>query len=131
MDWITDSIAIGNIKDAENISPDVDAVLCLKGGCFCKNINDVDVEHIPLKDGTGNDPTRFYDAVEFIDDIVSSGEKILVHCQAGRSRSVVVVALYLMVKNHLTRDEAIRTIAAKREIYLSTGIGDVLQRVIL
>jgi len=65
--------------------------------------------------------------VDFIHDVVSNNEKILVHCHAGRSRSVCIVARYLMLKKNLTRKQALGKIEEKREIYLSPGIEEILE----
>ena len=127
MDWITENIAIGNYLDAEQPGDKVDAILCLKENCCNEANSDYDIVAIPLIDGSGNDPRIFDIAVGFIDDIVSSGERILVHCHAGRSRSVCIVARYLMVKHKLTVHQAFQKIEAKREIYLSTGIEEILK----
>ena len=85
----------------------------------------MDTEYIPLIDGHGNKPQDLKDALKFINDVVSDREKILVHCHAGRSRSVVVVACYLMRKYILSRSKALSIIEAKREIYISPGIDDL------
>lgn len=128
MDWITDHIAIGNFLDAKNVSKkEIDAILCLKPECCSEDNNVIDVVCLPLIDGAGNDRRYFGDAVDFIDDVVSSGEKILVHCHAGRSRSVCMVARYFMVKMGMTSHQAITKIKEKREIYLSPGIEEILE----
>lgn len=128
MDWITDNIAIGNFIDAKNVQKtEVDAILCLKDNC-CHEDNDAfDVLVIPLVDASGNDKRLVDDALDFIDDVVSGGGKILVHCHAGRSRSVCIVARYLMIKQGLTRGQALSKIEAKREIYLSPGVEEILK----
>ncbi len=120
MDWITPNVAIGNYLDVD-ASTDVDWILCLKPGC-CERRRDRDVECIPLVDGPGNTPERLRDAVAFIEDVVGAGERVLVHCHAGRSRSVVVVALYLMRERGITAEGALEYIAERREIFLSPGI---------
>ena len=81
---------------------------------------------LALVDGAGNNRRYFDDAVDFIDDVVSSGERILVHCHAGRSRSVCIVARYFMLKHNMTRNQALEKIEEKREIYLSPGIEELL-----
>ncbi len=127
MDWITGKIAIGNYKDAKLVTNDtVDAILCLKPDCCDDGNEDIDTLYLPLIDGSGNDEFTIKDAVEFIDEIVSSNLKILVHCHAGRSRSVCIVARYLMIYTGLTRQQAINKIEEKREIYLSPGIEQIL-----
>ena len=57
---------------------------------------------------------------------VSDGERVLVHCHAGRSRSVCIVARYLMWKSGLSGKAALEIIKSKREIYLSPGIDELL-----
>jgi len=127
MDGVTRQIAIGNYLDAKNASPaEVDAILCLKPGC-CKEHNDeLDILCLPLSDGAGNDKRSFDEAIAFLDDVVSRGEKVLVHCHAGRSRSVCIVARYFMLKHNMTSQQALEMIALKREIYLSPGIEEIL-----
>jgi len=128
MDWITDYIAIGNFIDAKDASKDeVDAILCVKPDCCSEDNIIFDVMCLPLVDGSGNDCRYLDDAVDFIDDVVSSGERILVHCHAGRSRSVCMVARYFMVKKGMTSHQAIEKIGTKREIYLSPGIEEILE----
>jgi protein-tyrosine phosphatase len=124
MDWITDQIAIGNYIDAIECASDVDAILCLKLNC-CDTRTDIDVLCFPMNDGPGNKKENILDAVEYISDVVSSGGKILVHCHAGRSRSVSIVAAYLNKYEGQTINQALSTIASKREIYLSDGIDEV------
>lgn len=128
MNWITENIAIGNYLDAQNASPnEVDAILCLIDNCCDIDDERFDVENIPLVDAAGNDKRVFNDCTDFIDDVVSSGDKILVHCHAGRSRSVCIVARYFMLKHGLTSHQALVKIEAKREIYLSPGIEEILE----
>ncbi len=52
----------------------------------------------------------------FIDGAVSSNKNILVHCMAGVSRSVSLVAYYLMKKYHIDYGKAITYIKNKRII---------------
>lgn len=128
MDWITSNIAIGNYLDAQeaDLHAHVDAVLCLKENCCDERRTDVEVLCIPLIDGPGNRMSSIESALDFIDDIVSSGMKILVHCHAGRSRSVVIVMRFLMKTMSISRDDALKMIACKRDIYLSDGIDNIV-----
>ena len=87
---------------------------------------DVDVLCVPLVDGPGNDRRWVRQAVAFIDDVVSAEDSVLVHCHAGRSRSVAVVARFLSESQGITRQSALALIAAKRDIYLTEGIEEVL-----
>lgn len=125
MDWITDQLAIGNFLDAQSLPNGIDAILCLRENC-CDGRTDVDALCLPLLDGPGNDPRGIEDALDFISEVVAAGQRILVHCHAGRSRSVVVVARHLMRSRGLTAPAAIDLIASRREVYLSPGIEDLL-----
>jgi len=128
VDWITDQIAIGNYIDAREIkSGTVDSILCLIENCCNQQSTEFDVLNIPLFDGAGNNNVSFDDCVDFIDETVSSNQKILVHCHAGRSRSVCIVARYFMIKQGLTSHQAINLIGEKREVYLSPGIEELLK----
>lgn len=128
MDWITDQIAIGNFLDAksDNLTQRVDSILCLIENCCDEDHDDLDVLCLPLLDGLGNNPRYLAAAVEYIDDMVSSGDRILVHCHAGRSRSVCVGARYFMEFEGFSQVEALALIKSKREIYLSNGIEEIL-----
>lgn len=46
-------------------------------------------------------------ATDFIDKAVARGEKVLVHCHAGVSRSATVVLLHIMLNHGYTLDEAL------------------------
>ena len=127
MDWITENIAIGNFVDARSLSPlGVAAVLCLKDDCCDERDDRFCVMSVPLVDGPGNNPRQLKEAIDFIDDILNEGERILVHCHAGRSRSVCVVARYLMSRRGMSRESSIALIESRREIYLSPGVDELL-----
>jgi protein-tyrosine phosphatase len=125
VDWITDHIAIGNFLDAQSLPDGIDAVLCLREGC-CETRSDVNARSVPLRDGPGNHSRDLADALQFLDETARAGERVLVHCHAGRSRSVIVVARWLMRSRGLTPTAALEYIAQRREVYLSPGITDLL-----
>lgn len=52
----------------------------------------------------------------FIDDAVKQGGTVLIHCQAGISRSSTTLCAYLMKSQGISRDEAFRLIKDKRPI---------------
>jgi protein-tyrosine phosphatase len=127
VDWITDHIAIGSFLEVQSLPDGIDAVLCLREDC-CETRSDVDVLCIPLIDGPGNASRDIDDALAFIEEVVNAGQRILVHCHAGLSRSVVVVARYLTRTRGLTTQAALDLISARREIDLSPGIEELLTR---
>jgi dual specificity phosphatase 12 len=56
----------------------------------------------------------FDETNEFIQETYKAGGKILIHCQAGVSRSVTVLAACLMKSKKIKRDEALEIIKRKR-----------------
>ena len=52
----------------------------------------------------------------FINQAISSGNNILIHCMAGISRSVSTLTYFFMKKYHISFDEAMNFIKNKREI---------------
>jgi protein-tyrosine phosphatase len=76
-----------------------------------------------LTDGSGNDPWTFDRAVRIVGNYAFEHPKLLVHCQAGRSRSVMVVACHLVRQNAWDLRQALAFIHAKRP---ETGTPDEL-----
>lgn len=69
--------------------------------------------HVPVDDSPDENHNlleRLPAAVVAIDDALSHGLGVLVHCHAGMQRSASVVAGYLMWKQGLGADNAMRTI---------------------
>ncbi len=134
MDWITDQIAIGNYLDA------VDAELLRREGMQSALSLDATlhgrdpaslglrrIEVVSLEDAPGNDPRLFRRAIEFLSELVEQAPPVLVQCHAGRSRSAVVVAGYLMQSQELDSHAAIELVAAKREIAITAGVERLLE----
>lgn len=47
--------------------------------------------------------------------------KVMVHCKVGASRSATIVLAFLMIKRHMTIQEAVRMVRARREIVPNDG----------
>jgi len=129
MDWITDSIAIGNFLEARNHKLRVDAgirsIICLDAVVRDpdeRNLDVDDYEVIDLADGPRNDPRVFDQAVRLVGVFSEQSPKVLVHCRAARCRSVIVVAGYLMRERHWWCDKAIACVGGLRDIQLTSGI---------
>jgi len=75
------------------------------------------VMHLPWEDSLsqqifpGKDINQ---AIQWIDQIVASGQQILVNCAAGRSRSTSLVCSYLIVREGFTFDQALALCQSKR-----------------
>lgn len=52
----------------------------------------------------------------FMNNVITSDQNILVHCMAGASRSISMVIYYLMKKYHIDFDEAMTYVKSKRVI---------------
>ena len=128
VDWITEKIAVGDYVDAKEHETDVHANLCLKSECCDESNTSVDELCVPLIDGPGNRAEDIEAAKRFIHDVVSCDEKVLVHCHAGRSRSICIVAAYLMKYENYTRAQALSHIRGRKEIYLSQGIEEIFDQ---
>jgi len=134
MDWITDTIAIGNYIDAEDgelrSTNGIRSMICLNGrlrGVRPEALNLDALENYDLKDGPGNDLSIFQRAVQSVGRFASHHPKLLVQCHAGRSRSVVVVAAHLMLVHGWNDQEALAFVTSKRESALTAGIEKLLR----
>lgn len=136
MNWIIEGkIAIGNFGIA--IEPELlkahgfRSVVGLTPHLAGKTAQDMGVEALeifPLTDGAGNDYRLFERAVLTLADFAEKYMPCLVHCHAGRSRSVIVVAAYLKGSLGLESDEALRLVTDKRESSVTPALLDLLER---
>ena len=135
MNWIDDFVAIGNYLDARDTNLRREAgfrsVLSLDGSTVEAEASALDLDDvvtIQLIDGPGNDIAVFRSAVDALIELVESAPPVLVHCHAGRSRSVAVVAGYLMRTRGLTPHSAVKHISSKRDIALTDALRLLLDR---
>ena len=68
---------------------------------------------VELIDGAGNEPGALGQAVAALEGLLRDHPPVLVHCHAGRSRSVVVVAGLLTRTLRIGTAEAIARVAAR------------------
>ena len=77
---------------------------------------------VPIKDVWGeNIQDYFEEAANFIEEQKKKGGKVLVHCQAGISRSPTIVIAYMMLKQGMTYNEAYEYVRSKRK-YIDPNI---------
>lgn len=133
MDWITDRMAIGNYLEARTptflSSHAFRSVLSLDGTLTNLDPDDLTVEEIlavKLIDGPGNNLLSFRRAIEYLEDLVENHPPVMVHCHAGRSRSVIVVAGYFMQTEGIGPREALARVSSKREINITQGLEGLL-----
>ncbi|XP_028319329.1 dual specificity protein phosphatase 4 [Gouania willdenowi] len=72
---------------------------------------------IPVEDNHKEDISCwFLEAIEFIDSVRDSTGRVLVHCQAGISRSATICLAYLMKRKRVRLDEAFEFVRRRRSI---------------
>ena len=120
---ITPQIFIGNAEDARRaINSDFDSTLNLAIDLDIQdNLDEVVIRRLKrhkvgLVDGPGNPPLRMVAALLLLHTIVESGITVLVHCQAGMSRSVMVVAAYLDMVGVSNLDDSLAKIMPLRKV---------------
>jgi protein-tyrosine phosphatase len=132
--WITDSVAITNFFSAHSkavlTEHKVKAVLCLDRELQGsppgdRGIDCVRVMH--MKDGP-NEMRLFKEAVATLERLLADYNRVVVHCRAGRSRSIAVVAAYLMKARDLGADEALAFVMAKRAASIAPELVELVER---
>jgi atypical dual specificity phosphatase len=133
MDWITDTIAIGNYREAQDTEllrrEGIVSVLSLDGTLRQRDALELGLKEIDavfLEDGAGTDLRRFRWAVRALARLEREAAPVLVHCTAGRSRAPSVVAGYLMQSLHLDAEEALARVAARREVTVAPALQRLL-----
>jgi dual specificity phosphatase 12 len=69
----------------------------------------------------------FDESIAFIQETYKAGGRILIHCQAGVSRSATILAACLMKSKNINRDDALAIIRKKRSVAPNTGFMDQLE----
>ncbi len=135
MDWITAKVAIGNYIDARDSGllkrESIRSLISLDGTVGSTDAAAFGLAEVTchrLVDGDGNDPRIFASALANLQRMAESCAPVLVQCHAGRSRSAVLVAAYLMHDQNLTPKQALAMVAAKREISVASGLVKLLQQ---
>ncbi|KAI0764561.1 hypothetical protein BD413DRAFT_673337 [Trametes elegans] len=118
MDEVVPNLWVGDLPsalDTEKLKAhNIRSVLTAMRGRV--SINETFVRHqINIDDTASSDILQhFVPAITFIQAELDKGHGVLVHCQAGMSRSVSIAAAYLMVSQGLDPAAALDVIRAKR-----------------
>ncbi len=112
---ITDRIGIGDAGDARQVPPGIDACLNtaidldipLTGGNVYRH-------KVGLFDGPGNDDAILISAVLVLHALNKRHNRVLVHCQEGKSRSVMVVSVYVSIVGRMEFGRVLRDIMDAR-----------------
>lgn len=119
---ITDGIFISGIHSLKRIDAvqalGIQAVLRVDNSTLTQygqwNEQLFDVLHMPLEDGVVMDGQYLAQGARFIHQQLEADKPVLVHCQAGISRSVTMVLAYLIEYRGMSLPDAFRTVASKR-----------------
>jgi atypical dual specificity phosphatase len=76
---------------------------------------EVDVVRHPMMDGPRNEGKIFRRAVESVTELLRDGESVLVHCAAGKSRSVTVTAAALSIVEKNSFEESLDAVRRCRD----------------
>lgn len=135
MDWITDEVAIGNYLEAQDVEllrqHAFRSIISLDGTLSAKHATEfglVEVAAYRFIDGAGNDLRMFRYAIDDLRRLARLHPPVLVQCRAGRSRSAVIVAAYLMYARKLEPEAAIAAVADKREINVTPALVELLHK---
>ncbi|KAI1900191.1 hypothetical protein AGOR_G00047470 [Albula goreensis] len=72
---------------------------------------------IPVEDNHKADISSwFVEAIEYIDSVKDSNGRVLVHCQAGISRSATICLAYLMKRKRVRLEEAFEFVKQRRSV---------------
>lgn len=96
---ITPIVSIGNANDGRTHGPDFTHVVSLAAA------NDATTHAHPITDGE-HDYTEFKHAADAVSDSITNNDPVLVHCNAGLSRSVAVAIAALVVADDWDYDDA-------------------------
>ncbi len=119
MDRIADNLFVGAMEDAGDGTSiqthKITTIVSLTYGDPDRGYPPgIDVTKLPMKDGPQNDRETFERAVRATLENLRSGERVLIHCSAGASRSVAVAAAAIGIQQGCDIDRAFEMVAEQR-----------------
>ncbi|XP_034082489.1 dual specificity protein phosphatase 10 [Gymnodraco acuticeps] len=113
---------LGNERDAQ----DLDLLLRLNIGYVVNVTTHLPLYHVksglrykrlPATDNSKQNLRQYFEEVfEFIEEAYQSGQGVLVHCQAGVSRSATIAIAYLMKHTLMTMTDAYKYVRSRRPV---------------
>ena len=134
--WITTDLAVGYAPRSHNDlaairAQGIAAIVNLCAECYdlCDSEKNAgfDVYFVPVQDEEAPTLEDLEKALAWVEDGISSGKKVLVHCRFGIGRTGTFVAAYLMSKGHSLK-AAIRKMKHTPSLPTSRNQWDMLDR---
>ena len=107
LSWITDSLAMGHapmsFTDLDSIREQGVQTIVNLCGEFC-DLHEIEDKHgfevyyLPLCDNAAPSEPELEKALDWLDEVIYLGKKVLVHCRYGVGRTATFVAAYLLRK---------------------------------
>ena len=117
VNMITDKIGIGDSSDAKQVSSAFEAVLNVAVDLdIMPTQGNVHRHKVGLVDGPGNDDFVLMSAVLMLHALNKRYRRILIHCHAGASRSVMVTAVYVSIIGNMSFDKVLQDVMKARGV---------------
>lgn len=114
---ITDRIGIGDASDGRQVPTSIDGVLNVAVDLDVPLTQGNVYRHkVGLIDGPGNDDALLLSAVMVLHALNKRHNRVLVHCQSGSSRSVMVVSSYVAIVGGMEFDKVLNDIMKARGV---------------
>ncbi|XVF28914.1 hypothetical protein REPUB_Repub15cG0073700 [Reevesia pubescens] len=118
---IEEGLFLGSIAGANNIDAlktlNITHILTVASSLKPAHTNGFVYKIIPVLDKEDTNLSRYFDeCFDFIDEAKNQGGGVLVHCFAGKSRSVTIVVAYLMKKHGMNLSQALEHVKSKRSL---------------
>jgi len=119
MDRVGRNLFVGTRSDAADSqrldSHEITTVVSLTHETPDLSEQGLNIHSIPLIDGPQNNRDQFTKAVQATVTALADGERVLVHCAAGASRSPTVAATALALTEEIDLQNAIQQVADNRD----------------